>query len=229
MCEDRDDMFFEEDEKDIEFGVKKSECINLYTVYKILKKIYPEPDLPMNNGYIKDFYQFFELLKDNNDIPIYHFIKDYNEHIFMVRYFDDFFIDKYTYTNKKSLFSELRYYNLLEEKMIDKYKNELLHELDFLKSFLNDDIEIITDIKTKTKIATEKKQKKTLEQWQDAFRYMTEIRNKILEEGKRLRKEKELWKLFEKKGYKITKTQMRFFKTLLPDGYVDRTGGAPKQ
>lgn len=80
-----------------------------------------------------------------------------------------------------------------------------------------------------TSLATAKKQEKALAKWQQAFRYMIVIRDQCIDAGPKKRTERELWKMFEAKGYEISKTQMAYFKTLLPDGYVDREGGAPRQ
>lgn len=83
--------------------------------------------------------------------------------------------------------------------------------------------------KTKTSAATEARQGKILEQWRAVFPAMCEVYHQCLTEGPKGRTRAELKKLFSQRGANLSDAQLDFFRTLLPDEYVNKTGGAPVQ
>lgn len=139
------------------------------------------------------------------------------------------------YVNKDEFFELAATYGISSKNMFEKIMGKTLAQYEFiLEMFKSNDFDY-SNFHTKnndfsqTSKATQIRQENALKDWQQAFRYMIEIRDTCLKLGPEKRTERQLWKMFEDKGYKITKSQMKYFKTLLPDGYVDREGGAPRQ
>lgn len=192
---------------------------------------------------IESWTDFFNSLIDNKELKTYNLrFQDITKHDFFDR-MDDFPEDEViveednegygTYIKKQDFFVLAKYYGLNEKKYCKKVMEEILRKYRFMLELFQHNIDDNQSTSKqgycKTANANATRQGSILKQWQDAFRYMIEIRDLCIKEGKAKRTERTLWAMFEKRGYKVNKTQMRFFKTLLPDGYVDKEGGAPKQ
>lgn len=134
-----------------------------------------------------------------------------------------------------NVYDVFTHYEVFKEKYIDIAMSKIVKQYEFILNGFRfskeNDISKSKNLKdySQTSEATRIRQESILKNWQTAFIYMVEIRDLCLKEGPKKRTELQLNQMFEKRCYKITKSQLKFFKSLLPDGYVDREGGAPKQ
>ena len=197
--------------------------------------------------YIEKWETFIDAAIDNDELPTYDLrpknikkwfenLEDFPNEVVEIRPIGP--KDLYgIYIKKKEFFDLISFNYCLTSD--DKYKEimkKTLSQYEFmLEMFKNNiqqkdiDIQKICAEYKQTSKATQTRQENILKNWQQTFRYMIEIRDLIMKDGPAKRTERQLWKMFEDKGYEISKTQMTYFKTLLPDGYVDREGGAPRQ
>ena len=81
----------------------------------------------------------------------------------------------------------------------------------------------------KTAPASAAKQENALAAWKPVIPAMLEVYHQCLAEGPTQRTKKDLERLFTRQGVELTQAQMAFFRDCLPEGHVNKTGGAPLQ
>ncbi len=81
----------------------------------------------------------------------------------------------------------------------------------------------------KTAPASAAKQENALAAWKPAIPAMLEVYHQCLAEGPTQRTKKDLERLFTRQGVELTQAQMTFFRDCLPEGHVNKTGGATVQ
>lgn len=76
-----------------------------------------------------------------------------------------------------------------------------------------------------TNKATQARQEKILEAWQNATRSMIDVAIQCGKDGERQRQKSELEGMFKALGATLSKSQFDFFRDCLPDGHKNTTGG----
>lgn len=84
-------------------------------------------------------------------------------------------------------------------------------------------------VTNKTAAASAARQERALELWKAAIPAMLEVYHQCLAEGPTQRTKKDLERLFTRQGVELTQAQMAFFRDCLPEGHVNKTGGATLQ
>lgn len=84
-------------------------------------------------------------------------------------------------------------------------------------------------VTNKTAPASAAKQENALAAWKPVIPAMLEVYHQCIAEGPTQRTKKDLERLFTRQGVELTQAQMAFFRDCLPEGHVNKTGGATVQ
>lgn len=84
-------------------------------------------------------------------------------------------------------------------------------------------------VPNKTAPASAARQGNALAAWKPVIPAMLEVYHQCLAEGPTQRTKKDLERLFTRQGVELTQAQMTFFRDCLPEGHVNKTGGATVQ
>lgn len=82
---------------------------------------------------------------------------------------------------------------------------------------------------TRTAAASVASQEKTLAAWKAVIPAMCAVYHEYLAEGPRTRTRNEIERDFTRQGAKLSKAQLDFFRSFLPEGHVNKNGGATVQ
>ena len=184
----------------------------------ILQKCIGFEGLPILNS---DLYKFavqkhlsFITTKRNNYIPCSHC-----EHL---------------YQFKESVFEELTKcigvfeYKLNEEKakgykVVKEIDDEIQERTESLQKILGR----LSDFQgvSPTQKAAQAKTEKSLAAWKEVFPAMMKVYARCMEEGEKPRQGPDFYAMFNELDAVLTDTQMRFFRSCLPEGHSDTDGG----
>ena len=80
---------------------------------------------------------------------------------------------------------------------------------------------------TRAEKAAQAKSEKSLAAWKEVFPVMMKVYARCMEEGEKPRQRPDFYAMFNELDAELTDTQMRFFRSCLPEGHSDTDGGKP--